>query len=52
MLEVLRLAAAYLRFQSEVPAFSGEVARRVVELLQVPPPPPPPVLPLGEPARE
>lgn len=34
-LEAVRLVAAYLRFQAEVPAFSGEVARRVVELLQV-----------------
>lgn len=34
-LEAVRLVAAYLRFQAEVPDFSGDVARRVVELLQV-----------------
>jgi hypothetical protein len=34
-LEAIRLVAAYLRFQAEVPDFSGDVARRVVELLQV-----------------
>jgi hypothetical protein len=34
-LESIRLVAAYLRFQAEVPDFSGDVARRVVELLQV-----------------
>ena len=34
-LEAIRLVTAYLRFQAEVPDFSGDVARRVVELLQV-----------------
>ena len=34
-LEAIRLVAAHLRFQVEVPDFSGDVARRVVELLQV-----------------
>ena len=34
-LEAIRLVAAHLRFQAEVPDFSGDVARRVVELLQV-----------------
>ena len=34
-LEAFRLVAGYLAFQAQVPAFSGNVARRIVELLQV-----------------